>query len=117
MFKKFVNLEIKSFFRSPRFASGIAMKIASVFLLLYFSAVFIIAAFGLFVSRLTGRVKVGVLYSIIVIGLIQLRAPFDGIISFAGLLPLTAGLSVAAVVILISRRGIGWTTLAALAYS
>lgn len=48
MFKKFLNFEIKSFFRSPRFASGIAMKIASVFLLLYFSGILISAAFGLY---------------------------------------------------------------------
>jgi hypothetical protein len=76
-----------------------------------------IAVIGLFVSRLTGRVKAGMLYSIIVIGLIQLRNPFDGIISFAGLVPLTIGLSIAAVVILISRSGVGWTTLAVLSYS
>lgn len=48
MFKKFLNLEIKSFFRSPRFASGIVMKISTVFFMLYFSGILISAAFGLF---------------------------------------------------------------------
>ena len=76
-----------------------------------------IAGFGLFVSRLTGSLKAGTVYGTIVFGLIQLRTPYDGVISFAGLLPLTAGLSIATMVILISRRGIGWTTLAALSYS
>ncbi|SEG02930.1 hypothetical protein SAMN05421847_1333 [Halpernia humi] len=54
MFKKFLNLEIKSFFRSPRFASGIAMKIATVFLMLYFSGILISAAFGLFYFGIEG---------------------------------------------------------------
>ncbi|WP_417428392.1 DUF5687 family protein [Halpernia sp.] len=48
MFKKFLNLEIKSFFRSPRFASGIALKIATIFLTIYFAAIIIGAAFGLY---------------------------------------------------------------------
>jgi len=76
-----------------------------------------IAMFGLFVSRLTGRWKAGAIFVPIIFALIQLRAWFDGIVSFAALVPLTAGLSMAAVVILISRRGIRWTVLASLSYS
>ena len=76
-----------------------------------------IAVLGLFISRLTGRWKAGLVYIPIVLGLIQLRTPHDGVIGYAALLPLTTGLTVAAMVILISRRGMGWTMLAALSYS
>ena len=48
MFKKFLSLEIKSFFRSPRFASGIALKIATIFFLMYFAAIIVGAAFLLY---------------------------------------------------------------------
>jgi len=53
----------------------------------------------------------------IVLGLIQFRVGHDGIVSYAGLLPLTAGLCAVAMVILISRRVLWWATLAALLYS
>ena len=76
-----------------------------------------IAVLVLFVSRLTGRWKPGLVYIAIVFGLIQLRTPHDGVIGYAALLPLTTGLTVAAMVILISRRGMGWTALAVLSYS
>jgi len=76
-----------------------------------------IVVFGIFVSRLTGRWKTGAIYTSIVLGLLQIRTMHDGIISYAGLIPLTAGLSVAAVLIVISRRGFWWATLAALLYS
>lgn len=76
-----------------------------------------IVVFGLFVSRLTGHWKTGAIYITIVLGLLQIRTRHDGIISYAGLMPLTAGLSVAAVLIVISRRGFWWATLAALLYS
>ena len=76
-----------------------------------------IAGFGMFVSRLTGHRKAGLVYVAIVLSLIQLRTPHDGVIGYAALLPLTTGLTVAAMVILISRRGMGWTLLAALSYS
>lgn len=94
------------------FGSRIAYKLAIGVVLIG-----AIAGFGLFVSRLTGRRKTGLVYIVIVLSLIQLRNPYDGVIGFAALLPLTAGLTVAAMVILISRRGMGWTILAALSYS
>ena len=52
MFKKFLALEIKSFFRSPRFASGIALKIGTIFLLMYFAAIIVGAAFLLYFGAL-----------------------------------------------------------------
>ena len=52
MFKKLFNLEIKSFFRSSRFAAGIAMKIATIFLMLYFASIIIGAAFLLYFGSL-----------------------------------------------------------------
>ena len=76
-----------------------------------------VAVFALLVARLTGRWKSAALFVPIVLGVIQLRTWHDGIDSFAGLLPITAGLSVLAVVILISRRGPGWAAIALLSYS
>ncbi len=77
-----------------------------------------IAAFGHLVSRLTGHWQTGAMLIPIVLALIQLRGPgFDGIVSFAALLPLTAGLCAVATTILISRRGTWWAALAALLYS
>ena len=52
MFNKFLRLEIKSFFRSPRFASGIALKIGTIFLLMYFAAILIGVAFFLYFGSL-----------------------------------------------------------------
>lgn len=76
-----------------------------------------IAVLGLFISRLTGRWKAGLAYIAIILGLIQLRTPHDGVIGFAALVPLTMGLTIAAMVILVSRRGMGWITLGAFFYS
>lgn len=52
MFLKFLSLEIKSVFRSPRFAVGIAMKIATAFFLMYFAAIIVGAAFLLYFGAL-----------------------------------------------------------------
>lgn len=48
MFQKFLRLEIKSFFRSPQFAAGIAMKIGMFVMLFYFAMLFFGGAFGLY---------------------------------------------------------------------
>lgn len=76
-----------------------------------------IAVFGLLVARLTGRWKAAAVFLPIAFGLMQLRTWHDGIVTYAGLVPLTAGLSIAAVVFVISRQGIGWAALAVLSYS
>lgn len=48
MLLKFLQLEIKSFFRSPQFASGIAMKIGMLFMHAYLAFILVGGAFGLF---------------------------------------------------------------------
>ena len=48
MFLKFLNLEIKSFFRSPQFAAGIAMKIGMLFMYAYLAMIFLGGAFGVY---------------------------------------------------------------------
>lgn len=48
MFLKFLNLEIKSFLRSPQFAAGIAMKIGMLFAYFYMGLLFIGGAFGVY---------------------------------------------------------------------
>lgn len=45
---KFLSLEFKSFKRSPQFAAGIAMKILTGFMLIYFAAIFFGGAFALY---------------------------------------------------------------------
>jgi hypothetical protein len=76
-----------------------------------------IAVVGLLAARLTQRWKAAALFVPIALGLMQLRTTHDGLTSYAGLLPLTTGLSVAALVIVISRRGAGWAALAFVSYS
>ncbi len=48
MFLKFLQLEIKSFFRSPHFGMGIAMKIGMFFMFAYFALIFFGGAFGVY---------------------------------------------------------------------
>lgn len=48
MYAKLLRLEIKSFFRDPRFGANLAMKIMSVFGLVYFSGLFIMLPFLLY---------------------------------------------------------------------
>lgn len=48
MFMKFLSLEFKNFTRSPQFAAGIAMKILTGFMLVYFAAIFFGGAFALY---------------------------------------------------------------------
>lgn len=48
MFRKFLSLEIKSFFRSPQFGVGILMKIGMGILLLYLASIFLGGAFVLY---------------------------------------------------------------------
>lgn len=48
MFLKFLNLEIKNFFRSSQFATGIAMKIGMLFVYAYVGLILIGGAFGVF---------------------------------------------------------------------
>ena len=48
MYGKLLRLEIKSFFRNPQLGAHIAMKILMVFGIIYFSLIFVGAAFGLF---------------------------------------------------------------------
>ncbi len=48
MFSRFLRLEIKSFFRSPQFASGLAMKIGMFILFGYMAFIFFGGAFGLY---------------------------------------------------------------------
>lgn len=51
-----------------------------------------------------------------VLGTVQLRVLFDGYGSFAGLLPLTLGLTCTSVLLALRRRGWGWGVLGGLAY-
>lgn len=48
MYIKLLKLELKSFFRNPQLGANIAMKILMGFSIVYFSLVFVGAAFGLF---------------------------------------------------------------------
>ena len=48
MFLKFLQLEVKSFFRSPQFAAGIAMKIGMLFMYSYLALILVGGAFGLY---------------------------------------------------------------------
>lgn len=48
MFLKFLQLELKSFFRSPQFGTGILMKIGKVFMYTYFAMLFFGGAFALY---------------------------------------------------------------------
>ena len=48
MFLKLLQLEIKSFFRSPQFGAGLLMKIGMFFLLVYFAMIFFGGAFLVF---------------------------------------------------------------------
>lgn len=50
MLLKFLQLEIKGFFRSPQFASGIAMKIGMLFVYAYFAFILVGGAFGFFLE-------------------------------------------------------------------
>lgn len=52
MFSRFLKLEIKSFFRSPQFAAGIAMKIGMAFLYFYIAFIFVGGAFGVYFGAL-----------------------------------------------------------------
>jgi hypothetical protein len=48
MFKHFINLEWKSFFRSASFATNLALKIVMGFMAIYFMVIFIAAGVGVF---------------------------------------------------------------------
>jgi hypothetical protein len=75
-----------------------------------------IAGYATFAARLTGHWRAAAVFVPIVCATIQFRTTFDGIISFAALLPLTALLTIAAVLLLVTRRGAWWATLAAVSY-
>ena len=55
MFLKFLQLELKSFVRSPQFAAGILMKIGMLFMYAYLALIFVGGAFGVYF----GAKKVG----------------------------------------------------------
>ena len=57
MFLKFLQLEIKSFFRSPQFAAGIAMKIGMLFMYSYLALILVGGAFGLYFGAEELKVK------------------------------------------------------------
>ena len=48
MFKHFINLEWKSFFRSASFATNLALKIVMGFMAIYFMVIFVAAGVGVF---------------------------------------------------------------------
>lgn len=73
--------------------------------------------FGAYAARVGGHWKVAVLAIPILVAVLQLRVGFDGLTSFAGLVPLVAGMTMASVVILVSRRGVGPALLAACLYA
>jgi hypothetical protein len=75
-----------------------------------------IAGYTVFVARLSGRWRAAAVFVPIVCAVIQYRTTFDGIVSFAALLPLTALLTITSVNLLVSRRGAWWASLAALSY-
>lgn len=52
MFRRLLRLEVKNFFRSPRLAAGIAMKIASIFLFIYFTTILLGLGFLLYYGSL-----------------------------------------------------------------
>ncbi|MFN8362226.1 MAG: DUF5687 family protein [Cloacibacterium normanense] len=55
MFLKFLQLELKSFVRSPQFAAGILMKIGMLFMYAYLALIFVGGAIGVYF----GAKKVG----------------------------------------------------------
>lgn len=57
MFLKFLRLEVKSFFRSPQFAAGIAMKIGMLFMYSYLALILVGGAFGLYFGAEELKVK------------------------------------------------------------
>ena len=57
MFLKFLQLEVKSFFRSPQFAAGIAMKIGMLFMYSYLALILVGGAFGLYFGAEELKVK------------------------------------------------------------
>lgn len=71
-----------------------------------------IAVLCLLVARSTGRWRAAGVFGILSLGCLQLRLTNDGTAAYGGLLPLTAGLTAAAVLILVSRPGWGWAVLA-----
>jgi hypothetical protein len=75
-----------------------------------------VATFCVLVARLVGRWQPAAVAAPLLFACLQLRYWYDGTSSFAGLLPLTAGLSAAALVLLVSRRGWPTAVLAAVLY-
>lgn len=71
---------------------------------------------ALLAGRLTGQRRLALVAVPVVVGLLQIRVGLDGLIAFAGLIPLTTALTLGAVLILCARRGVWWSLLAALCY-
>jgi hypothetical protein len=93
--------------------TGTLLEYKLVLVGLIAAAVLVVA---LLVRRLAGRGRAGLVATVVVVGFLQLRGDLDGLLAFAGLLPLTTALALGATLLLCTRRGWPWAVLAAVTY-
>ena len=93
------------------FDSRLEYKLVLVFIL----AAAIASAAGL-IRELTGSLRAVATMTLALLAVLQLRVWYDGLDSFAGLVPLTLALTFFATILCIRRTAIGWKVVAAMAY-
>lgn len=93
--------------------AGTRLEYKLVLVGLIAAAVVVVA---LLARRLAGRGRAAVVAAVVLVGCLQLRGDLDGLLAFAGLLPLTTALTLGATLLLCVRRGWPWAVLAAVCY-